>query len=199
MIGLVGAGVVYLQRTGLPGLSDDGGVPGFDFKVTKVSAIATEPGIRDKELASQARTVADYVVPVLDDLFTAAFLDRDAWTIGDYSDAWAAFDATATDAALASIETLTLGAAAGERFSTVLPDRGTLRIEVLFDPEGLPSFATATVTFEAVATPADGAVDVPGSIVSTGIFFLRPGGDGWRIVAFDVDRADGPAAPGSPA
>jgi hypothetical protein len=93
-----------------------------------------------------------------------------------------------------SVETLTLGASAGNVFEAVEPGKSKLSYQVLFDPEGAAETAVVTVVFRATAERKDGTYL---AIVSEGEFFLRQV-DGWTITAFDVRRKDHEAQPPSP-
>ncbi len=132
---------------------------------------------------------------MLDDLYTNAFLDPTNWRDGDYEEIFALFSDEAAPAAREDVETLTLGAAAGDTYDTVTPTRGSLKFEVLFDQDGNPNTVDVVVTFTALGARTDGTYT---AIRSTGHFFLTDE-DGWKITAFDVRRADretqGPASP----
>ncbi len=198
---LAGVGLlVLLTRDGGGGLPIVGGdrsdeVPPFDFVVRKARAIPTAEDADAKELARAAEHVADELTPILDELFTTAFLDPGAWRDGDYEQVWSLFSEDARPTAEQSVQTLTLGEGAGDVFETVTPRRGTLSFQVLFDPEGRPASAVASFTFTAIGARTDGTYS---AIASSGqLFFGDPGR--WRITAFEVERADRDArAPASP-
>ncbi|GBC86536.1 hypothetical protein HRbin12_00529 [bacterium HR12] len=201
VLALAGVGLVLLLARGdgggIPiiggGRSEE--VPPFDFVVRKARAVPTAEGADAKALAKEAEAVADELTPILDELFTTAFLDPAAWRDGDYEAVWARFSDDARAAAEESVETLTLGRAAGETFDAVTPKRGTLGFEVLFDPDGDPISAVASFSFSATGVRTDGTAT---RILSSGqLFFGNPGH--WRITAFEVERADREArVPASP-
>lgn len=164
----------------------------FSFRITKAVGVPTAPDVAARDLTDDAALVADYVAPVLDGLYTAAFLDRDAWGSGTYDDVWTAFDGEALTQAQSDVAVLTAGTDAATAFAAIEPVDGTLKVKVLFDVEGIPALVVASVRFEATAAPVEGGADT--GIESTGRFFLRSIDGEWRIVAYVVDRADGPVA-----
>lgn len=183
---------------GIPFLGDDEDdtVPEFDFRVSsKVAVVATAAEADEETLRPAAEEAGDEVTPVLDELYTAAFLDPGNWRDGDYGDVFVRFADGAVGAAEDAVETLTLGVGAGEVFETVTPERGSLAFRVLFDPEGTADTVVARVRFRALGERKDGTYQ---AIVSTGQFFLRDV-DGWRITAFEVERSDREAEPPVPA
>jgi hypothetical protein len=161
-------------------------VPEFEFRLGKTGAVATVAEADQAALTAQAETVTQDVVPVLDDLYTNAFLDPANWRDGDYEEVFALFSDEAAGAAAESVETLTLGATAGDVYDSVTPKKGSLSFSVLFDQEGNPHTVVATIRFTALGARLDGTYT---SIASEGEMFLRDL-DGWRITAFDVRRAD---------
>jgi hypothetical protein len=161
-------------------------VPEFEFRVGKTGTVATVTEADAAALQAQAETVTQDVVPVLDDLYTNAFLDPANWREGDYEEVLALFSDEAAPAAAESVETLTLGAAAGDVYDSVTPTRGSLSFRVLFDQEGNPHTVVATIRFTALGARQDGTYT---SIVSAGEMFLRDL-DGWKVTAFEVRRAD---------
>lgn len=188
---LAGLGLFLLGRGGGGGLPLLGGggseeVPAFDFVVRKVRAVPTAEGAEAKALAHDAKAVADELTPILDDLFTTAFLDPGAWRDGEYDAVWARFSPDARPTAEQSVETLTLGAGAGDVYESVTPKRGVVSFEVLFDADGAPASVVATFSFTALGARTDGTGT---AIVSTGQLFLGDPGD-WKITAFEVRRAD---------
>jgi hypothetical protein len=197
---LAGVGLfLVLGRGGGGGLPILGGgrsdeVPAFDFVVRKTRAVPTAEGADAKPLAEDAEALAREITPILDDLFTTAFLDPGAWGDGDYGAVWERFTADARPTAEQSVETLTLGASAGDVYERVTPKRGVLDYEVLFDPDGAPASVVATFSFSALGARTDGTYT---AIVSTGQLFLAGPGD-WKITAFDVRRDDRRARPPAP-
>lgn len=194
---LAGIGLfLILGRGGGGGLPLLGGgrseeVPAFDFVVRKTRAVPTAEGVDAKSLAGDAEAVAGELTPILDDLFTTAFLDPSTWGDADYADVWERFTEDARPTAEQSVETLTLGARAGDVYDRVTPKRGVLSFEVLFDPDGAPVSAVATFRFSALGARTDGTYT---TIVSTGQLFLGNPGD-WKITAFEVRRDDRTAKP----
>lgn len=170
-------------------------VPEFAFDLRKASAeeVTAE---HHKELDAAAQDVAASVSEPIDLLYTAAFLDPNNWKDGDYQDVWAVFDERAGAAAQEQADVLTLGPDAGATYRTVEPDTSKLSVNVLFDADGQPASAVAVVSFRALATATGGGSAT--AIVSKGHYFLEDLGDGWRVVAFDVDRADRAAAVATP-
>jgi len=178
----------------LGGNGEDDEVPAFDFNVKKASAVATVGDADLAALTASAEQTSQDITPTIDDLFTNAFLDPTNWREGDYEEVFEAFAEDAVPAAQQSVETLTLGATAGDLFEDVEPDKGSLAYDVLFDPEANPDTAVVTFHFVAVGERKDGTFV---KLVSDGQFFLRDI-DGWTITAFDVTRSDRETQPPTP-
>lgn len=181
---------------GLLGNGDENDeVPPFDFRVGRT---VVEPTVVDADvdaLQAEADALTQEVTPVLDDLFTNAFLDPSNWRNGDYEEVFALFADGAAASAESGVETLTLGASAGEVYESVAPTKGGLQFTVLFDQEGGPNTVVVRVRFYALGERGDGTYM---AIVSAGQMFLRDL-DGWKIIAFDMRRNDRETTPPTPA
>jgi hypothetical protein len=169
------------------GTTVDPTTPELTFKVTKAVAIPVTPAQKPKTLAGAAADAADGAITAIDAIYTEGFLDPSSWQGGDYGDAWSQFTDDAATKAEADADVLTAGAAAGDAYTTIEPVKATLRPRVLVDDKGKPVSVVAVVFFSARGTHADGSSTL---VKSTGQFFLRPDGSDWRVVAFDVHRAD---------
>jgi hypothetical protein len=167
-------------------------VPPFDFQVGDPGIETTSDKTNPKDLTGSARSVSDAVVPIIDQLYTDAFLDPNIWKDGDYGDVWGLFEGDAAATAQEQVETLTLGANAGDVYDSVEPLKSSLKVRVLFDEDGKAVSAVAIAHFKAYAAGTDGTYS---RIVSQGQYFLRETGDGWKIYSFSVKRADEPAEP----
>ena len=165
---------------------DDNAVPPFEFRLSKTGVVATVEDADLDAMRTQAGTVAEEITPLLDDLYTNAFLDPTNWREGDYEEIFTIFATDALASAREGIETLTLGATAGDVYERVTPRRGSLRFRVLFDQEGAPDTVVVQVSFTALGQRQDGTYT---AIVSSGELFLNDVG-GWKVTAFDVSRAD---------
>lgn len=192
----IGVGIFLMLRGGdVPIIGgDDEVTPPFDFIVAPAAGVATVSDADKTALAASADQVAREITPTIDDLFTNAYLDPSNWKHDDYEEVFATFAPDAVGTAEQSVETLTLGANAGDVFDTVDPGKSKLDYEVLFDPDGKPDVAVVTVIFRATGERKDGTYL---AIESEGDFFLRQI-DGWKITAFDVSRDDHETQPPSP-
>jgi hypothetical protein len=172
--------------------------PPFDFIVKPATAIPTAPDADEAALSASAGGVAQEITPMIDDMYTNAYLDPSNWRHDDYEEVFTAFAPDAAATAEQSVVTLTLGATAGDVFDTVEPGKSKLTYQVLFDPDGAPESAVVSVIFRATAERKNGTFL---AIVSEGEFFLRQvdgQGEGWTITAFDVTRDDHEKEPPSP-
>jgi hypothetical protein len=196
-IGLVVVGVVLVLVLGggdavrdfIPG-GDDGvsdETPPFEFRLSRTTqVVATDPEAEVESLRPAAEAAGADGVPVLDELYTNAYLDPTNWREGDYEEILELFTEGAAASVTENVETITLGAAAGDVYETVTPRKGSLRFSVLFDPEGGVDTIVVRVRFYALGEGTDGTFT---SIVSAGQIFLNDV-DGWKITAFDLRRAD---------
>ncbi len=176
---------------GIFGGGPDDTIPAFDFRITKTQPIV----VTDKEPSqfdSSAAQVADEVTKTMTALYTEAFLDPSNWRDGTYDNVWPLFDEGSRTSAQQDGTTLTLGASAGDTYDKVGRPKGKIAVKVLLDREEKPSMAVAIVKFSALGTRKDGTYT---EIVSTGQFFLRPGGSGWTVYAFQVRRSDHETTP----
>jgi hypothetical protein len=170
--------------------------PDFDFKVAKAVAIPVTAGQTPKKLAAAAGTAAKGAVAVMDTVYTEGFLDPSSWEGGDYDDAWSQFTDDAAARAESATDTLTAGSAAGVAYDTIEPAKATVRPRVLMDDAGKAVSVVAVVFFSAKGVHDDGSYTL---FKSTGQYFLRRAGSAWKVVAFDVRRADSEKeAPASP-
>ena len=199
---LVAIGVaILLALRGGDGAIIGGGdepAPPFDFIVKPATAIPTAPDADEAALSASADEVAQEITPMIDDLYTNAYLDPSNWRHDDYEEVFTAFASDAAATAEQSVETLTLGVTAGDVFDTVDPGKSKLTYQVLFDPDGAPESAVVSVIFRATAERKNGTFL---AVVSEGEFFLRQidgQGEGWTITAFDVTRDDHEKEPPSP-
>ena len=182
---LTGGGKTIID-TVIPG--GDEPVPEFDFKLAKVAVVPTAEEADADALRPLAETTATEVAPVLDTLFTEAFLDPNNWKVGEYTEAFEQFsDAAVSSAQVQGSETLTLGASAGDTYDAVEPTKGSIRFEVLFDRDGEPFSVAAHVRFYALGERKDGTYV---AIVSHGVMFVRDQGNGWKVTAYDMKRND---------
>ena len=165
--------------------------PPFDFRLGKTSLVATVPEADEESLQAEAETATSEVAAIVDDLYTNAFLDPTNWRESDYEEVFALFADEAVGSAQEGVETLTLGATAGDVYDTVTPRKGGLKFHVLFDPEGVVDTVVVEVQFSARGARSDGTF---AAIISVGQLFLQDF-DGWRITAFDIRRADREAEP----
>jgi len=192
----IGAAILLAARGGGGSIIGGGDEPAppFDFIVKPATAIPTAPDADHAALSANAGEVAQEITPMIDDLYTNAYLDPSNWRHDDYEEVFTAFAPDAAATAEQSVETLTLGATAGDVFDTVEPGKSKLSYQVLFDPDGEPETAVVSVIFRATAERKNGTYL---ALVSEGEFFLRKI-DGWTITAFDVTRDDHETQPPSP-
>jgi len=199
----IGAAILLAARGGGGSIIGGGDEPAppFDFIVKPATAIPTAPDADHAALSANAGEVAQEITPMIDDLYTNAYLDPSNWRHDDYEEVFAAFAPQAAATAEQSVETLTLGTTAGNVFDTVDPGKSKLSFQVLFDPDGEPETAVVSVIFRATAERKNRTYL---AIVSEGEFFLRQidgqqGQEGgWTITAFDVTRDDHETQPPSP-
>jgi len=196
----IGVAIMLALRGGAVPILGGGDEPAppFDFIVKPATAIGTSPDADEVGLSASADEVAQEITPTIDDLYTNAYLDPSNWRHDDYEEVFASFSPDAVATAEQSVETLTLGATAGDVFRSVDPGKSTLTYQVLFDPDGEPETAVVTVIFRATAERKDGTYL---AVVSEGEFFLRRidgQEEGWTITAFDVTRDDHETQPPSP-
>lgn len=197
----IGVAILLAMRGGEGGAIIGGGdepPPPFDFIVKPATAIPTAPDADEASLSTSAEEVGQEITPIIDDLYTNAYLDPSNWRHDDYEEVFAAFDPDAAATAEQNLETLTLGATAGDVFDTVDPGKSKLSYQVLFDPDGEPDTVVVSVIFRATAERKNGTYL---AIVSEGEFFLgQIGGQEqeWTITAFDVTRDDHETHPPSP-
>jgi hypothetical protein len=196
----IGAAILLATRGGAGRIIGGGDEPAppFDFIVKPATAIPTAPDADEAALSASADEVAQEITPTIDDLYTNAYLDPSNWRHDDYEEVFTAFAPDAAATAEQSVETLTLGATAGDVFDTVDPGKSKLTYQVLFDPDGAPESAVVSVIFRATAERKNGTFL---AIMSEGEFFLRQvdgQGEGWTITAFDVTRDDHEKEPPTP-
>ncbi|MGZ8596467.1 MAG: hypothetical protein ACXWYJ_12465 [Actinomycetota bacterium] len=197
---LVAGGLVFLLTRGdgkIPFIGGDDTPPvtPIEFKIRKTRAVATNEAADVDALAQQAATIGQELTPMLNDLFTNAFLDPDKWKDGDYAEVWDRFADDARASAEQSVETLTIGATAGDVYDEIEPTKGSLEFDVLFDQEDTPTSVVVKFRFYAFGTRSDGTYT---AIISHGQLFLNDSGS-WEISAFDVKRGDRAAeSPGPP-
>ena len=197
----IGAAILLATRGGEGSIIGGGDEPAppFDFIVKPATAIPTAPDADEAALSASADEVAQEITPLIDDLYTNAYLDPSNWRHDDYEEVFAAFAPQAAATAEQNLETLTLGSTAGNVFDTVDPgkSKSKLSYQVLFDPDGEPETAVVSVIFRATAERKNGTYL---AVVSKGEFFLRQidGQEGWTITAFDVSRDDHETQPPSP-
>jgi hypothetical protein len=169
------------------GTAVDPTTPDLEFKVSKAVPIPVTPAQTPKRLAGAAKTAAGGAIAVVDAIYTEGFLDPSSWEGGDYDDAWTQFAEQAGARAEADADALTAGPSAGDAYATIEPAKATARPRVLMDDAGRPVSVVAIVYFSARGMHDDGSYTL---FKSTGQFFLRRAGSAWKVVAFDVRRAD---------
>lgn len=189
-------GAAYLLFKGggvsaiLPGHRDDS-IPNFDFKLAKTSAVPTSK-TEASALSGPAAQVATAVTAAMKSLYTEAFLDPANWRDGSYDEVWPLFEDAASQQAQTDGAALTLGANAGDAYDKVEPSKAKVSVRVLFDEKDTPTTAVAIVEFTAIGTGKDGTLT---AFVSSGQYFLRDTGDGWKVFSYSLKRADHPAKP----
>ena len=161
--------------------------PDLTFNASKPVVVTVTAAQRPKTLAAGAQAASKRAVAVLDTVYTEAFLDPSSWDGGSYDDAWTQFTDEAGARAEAQADSLTAGSAAGDTYARIEPLKATVCPRVLVDETGKPLSVVAQVYFTAEGMHDDGTSTL---FKSTGQFFLEPGGNTWRVVAFDVRRAD---------
>jgi hypothetical protein len=169
--------------------------PHFAFRLLGAQAVPGMTHAKPEVLRAASQKAGGEIRTVLNRMFALAFLDPHNWKKGNYDNVVGFFDlGAAQQRAAADVGTLTLGKDAGDRFSDVQPAQGVLRVRVLLDPQGHPTFATAIVVFKASATGKDGSTEL---VVSQGQYFMHILEGGWTISAYDVTRGDHPVKPSS--
>lgn len=160
--------------------------PEFAFDATKPKPVETATKPDHQQAVAAAQAPAEAVTQQLDDLYTAAFLDPGNWMDGAYDDVLGFFVDGARDAAEKQLDVLTAGPEAGESFETIRPMPSTLKVHVLYDPEGVAQSVEGSVRFVARGTGAEGQV----MLVSKGQFILEKSDGDWLVVSFSVQRSD---------
>lgn len=169
----------------------DNTIPTWDFTVVKTTAVPTSK-TEPSKLVSSAGQVLTEATATMKTLYTEAFLDPANWRDGSYDEVWPTLEQAAATQAQADSAVLTLGATAGDTYDKVTPSSSKISFRVLFDEKDTPKTVVAIVKFTAVGTGKDGTRTV---FVSSGQYFLRDMGDGWKVFSFNVNRADHPAKP----
>ncbi|MEP6477045.1 MAG: hypothetical protein ABJC60_07205 [Actinomycetota bacterium] len=188
---VVGGNLVFGGSDEKPGPNGtttvDPTTPSFDFRVSPALVVPVSDEQKRKKLEAAATAASTEVAAVMDTIYTESFLDPSSWDGAHYDDAWAQFTEDAATQAQADADMLTAGTGAGDSYDTIEPVSGKLKPRVLVDEKGQPLSIMAAVSFSARGVHADGTSTL---FKSSGRFFLRKIGDGWKVVAFQVRRAD---------
>ena len=160
--------------------------PPFDFDAANPKPVETATTPDHQQALTAAQAPSEAVTQRLDNLYTAAFLDPGNWMEGSYDDMLGLFAEGARDAAETQLDVLTAGPEAAEAFETIRPMPSTLKIQVLFDPAGVPSSVEGSARFVAMGSGTAGQV----MLVSKGQFIFERTDGEWLVVAFSVQRND---------
>ena len=204
LIGVIGAALLATGTIWLLTRGDDGGsevrsgrtdatppasaepeIPSFRFDVTDREVLSTGRGHTSKRERRTAREAADRIRSLVTDLYIGAFLDPGRWTSGTYDDLFGIFAGSARTEARRRVGVLTAGEGAGDRFDRIEPMNGRLALRILLDRGGNPTLVSGTVRFRARGIGAERTL-----IRSEGSYLFRRLEGAWRIVSFDVVRAD---------
>ena len=189
---IAGAAWYLFLRGGAPlGGPGERPVADFSFELGKVGGAAVE----ERAAEEVVRRAAQGVRRTLDSVYVAGFVDPEKWEEGTYPEVVEAFAPAARRDVSAGISNFSLGGEY-ERVAFVEPHTGRLNIRVLFDAEGLPTGAVADATFGADGELDDGR---PIDVTHQGTYYLRPEGNRWLIVGYDVGGGVGPATGGGEA
>jgi hypothetical protein len=168
---------------GILGSGPDNTIPAFDFAQGRTTAVSVTAD--KKQVPASAKTAASGITSTLDTLYTEAFLDPANWRDAAYDEVWPLFADSAGGAAQEDTSTLTV--AGGDAYTRIADARGRIQVKVLLNDEDQVATAVAIVRFTAVGTRKDGKLTV---FRSSGQYFLQPGGDGWQVYSFSVNRDD---------
>lgn len=163
----------------------------FTFPLTGVTFVA----MNVRQPTEKARDVAASVRERLSAFYGEAFLDPRSWAGPPPADVWGAFAPAARPRARKDAPAFTLSGVG--RVTHVVVTSSSLQVQVLYDPQGRPTAATAVVDFQTAATqPGGRSLDV----VSTANMLLRKVSGKWLIVGYAsantqvADSADQPSA-----
>jgi hypothetical protein len=174
-----GAWFLFLREGALIALGQaDHPVPDFSFQLRRVNAASVATG-SEAGLEEPAEGVRE----TLDALYVAGFVDPDKWENGSFPEALEQFEGRAARQAKVDVAFLTLGGEASH-VAFVEPVVGKLDIRFLLDADEQPSGAVATTRFVAEGEFEGGD---PMFILHDGTYYLRPTGEGWGIVGYDVN------------
>lgn len=137
---------------------------------------------------SRLRAVAEDVRETMTGVYSTGFVDTAQWHDGRFPALFEHFVQGAQRQARRDLEDLSLGSTA-RRLDVVRPDRARLGVRVLVGSEGRALSAVATMQFLATGFAGEDR-EVP--IHQQGRYVLRPVGDRWLIVAYDVRGRLGP-------
>jgi hypothetical protein len=157
----------------------------FRFNVRDREVVPTDGEHVSKRERRLAREAADEVQSLVTDLYVGAFLDPETWSSGTYDGLFEIFAGDARAEARRRTGILTAGENAGDRFDVIDAVGSRLVLRILLDRGGTPILVSSKVGFRARASGDERTL-----IQSEGWFLFRRMGGAWRIVSFDVERAD---------
>jgi hypothetical protein len=157
----------------------------FRFNVRDREVVPTAGEHVSKRERRLAREAADEAQSLVTDLYVGAFLDPETWTSGTYDGVFEIFAGDARAEARRRAGILTAGENAGDRFDVIDPVGGRLVMRILLDRGGAPILVSSKVGFRARASGDERTL-----IQSEGWYLFRRVEGAWRIVSFDVERAD---------
>jgi hypothetical protein len=155
------------------------------FDLQQVKFEATVAGADKDAQRATAQQAGERITGSMNEMFFVAFVDPDTW--GDTGEISDRFTGEAADSLEDDIETLTLGADAGDVYEFVEPGRSTLFVRVLTGPDGEALRASAKLEFMAIAEHTDGTFS---RITINGTFFLVPDGNDWKVEAYRAARLE---------
>jgi hypothetical protein len=143
----------------------------------QVKAFPVEGRVRKGRLAAPAEAVRQTMAA----LYTTGFVDPSLWAGGRFPSLFDQFARESRGQARRDLGQLSLGRGA-TRLVEVRPDQALLRVRFLLDARRRPVTALAAMEFSGVGVGA--GFEVP--IRHSGEYVLRPTGDRWLIVGYDV-------------
>jgi len=189
--GVVGAVVVlgaifFFTRGGGSIIGPNEPAPGdVAFTVKDVKFIPYQLHGDQNAQKATAHQAADQIKSQLNTLFQAAYVEPGSW--GDTGAIDDLFTGSAKDQLDGDVNTLTLGANAGDTYKRVDPGKSTVTVSVLTGADGSAVRASARLTFNGLATHDDGTFS---AITVTGTAIFVKDGDEWKIEAYNLKRSE---------